>query len=322
MILFSPPSRVELRTYESRSASPSTAMSYCRREQERNIPTLNLKKRNQIIRKVKFFIGHWLLPPGILHVVIKNLRRFKVTQKEIVKYKEVDLYTLLKYGSSNEITAFPLKNMRYQGGRSFSINQHHFVRFFKDGELSLKNFYKKHRPKNILEEHFIYDKADIFINPPPALPRRILPWNVQESEFFGEEGLSASHGNQAYGPASNKKISLEANRLISLLKSIKKHGYVPELFDGHPRGYLLINDIQSPEVKHFLVTCGLHRVATLSYLGFSEIYITFEGNTPREIKISDIENWPGVQSGTFSKELAYTIFFAYFRNQTSSLLTW
>lgn len=136
----------------------------------------------------------------------------------------------------------------------------------------------------------------------------MLPWWSHKLEYLGEGGLSASHGHQAYGPASSGKVSLEAKRLTNVFESICRYGYLPEKFDGYPRGYLLEDDTNSSPTQRFLITGGQHRVAALSYLGFSEIFVTFEVAVPRQVKISQINEWPGVTSGIFSKELAFIIF--------------
>ena len=105
-----------------------------------------------------------------------------------------------------------------------------------------------------------------------------------------------------------------------MLESINKYGYLPQKFDGYPRGYLLVDDINSLPTQRFLITNGTHRVAALSYLGFSEIFVTFEDFEPRQIRISEIDEWPGVALGIFSKDLAYKIFYSYFRNENYILL--
>lgn len=279
-----------------------------------------MSRKNEIVKQIKPFIARWLLPPGLSDVFVERLRKiriFRPNKKSEKSCRELDFCTLLKYGTRDEVAAFPVDYLRYQGGRSFSINQHHFVRFFKDGELALSRFYNLHQPKNVAEEHFIYNKAGTTMYLPAI---GFLPWRLSEQKFFGEKSLNDSHGHQAYGPVSAKKVSLEAKRLRTILESISKHGYVPESFDGYPRGSLLINDINSPATQRFLISGGQHRVATLSYLGYLEVLITFEVAVPREIRISEIETWPGVTSGIFSKELASIIFNSYFRDETTKLL--
>jgi hypothetical protein len=147
-----------------------------------------------------------------------------------------------------------------------------------------------------------------------------LPWRLSQEKYLGEGSLTEFHGHQAYGPVSPKKVSLEAKRLRKILESINRNGYVPELFNGYPRGSLLINDINSTVTQRLLIAGGQHRVATLKYLGYSEIFITFDFGSPRAIRLSEIEIWPGVASGIFSKELAFNIFNSYFRDENTSLL--
>jgi hypothetical protein len=269
--------------------------------------------------RFKLFVSRWLLPSGLTAILGKMLLKthgFRLSNKSRPRCIELDFDHLLKFGNRDNISRIPIKNLRYQGGRSFLINQHVFMKFFRDGELALSRFYEMHQPKNALEEHFIYNKAHIQSPPPLGL----LPWFSHKEEYSGEGGLSGSHGHQAYGPVSSEKLSLEAERLTNVLRSIINYGYLPEKFDGYPRGYLLVDDNNSPATQRFLITGGQHRVAALCHLGFSEIFVTFEGWVPRQVKISQINEWPGVTSGIFSNELAYEIFHSYFRDENINLL--
>lgn len=266
------------------------------------------------MKRSKHFLTRWLLPPSLTKLLVKILRknpRFRLKIRN--KSTELDLYTLIKYGTQDNVSTYPMKDLRYIGGRSFSIKQNHLVRFFKDGESALSRFYELHQPKNVLEQHFIHD----YTNSPPI---GYLPWCAQQRIFLGEAGLLSSHGHQAYGPVSSKKCTLEAKRLKNVLKSVNENGYVPESFGDHPRGFLLVDDISSPATHRFLITGGQHRVATLSWLNFTEILVTIESSVPREIKISEIDIWPGVASGIFSQESAYKIFYSYFRDENTNLL--
>ena len=277
-----------------------------------------MRRKSEIVRQIRAFIARWLLPPGVTEVLLQKIRVFRPNVKSKKSCRELDFHTFLKYGTRDEVASFPVKDLRYQGGRSFSINQHHFVRFFKDGELTLSRFYDLHQPKNVAEEHFIYNMAGTTTTYLP--PIGFLPWILSEQKFLGEKSLTESHGHQAYGPVSRKKVLLEAKRLRTILESINKHGYVPELFGGYPVGTLLVNDIKTPATQRFLLAGGQHRVAALSYLGYTELLVTFEAQSPRVIRISEIEIWPGVTSGIFSKELAVTIFNSYFRDDNIELL--
>ena len=273
-----------------------------------------------IVEQIKRVLLYWILSPGLKSVILKVLKNFhKSSLKEHTtnKFRELDFNIWLKYGTHQDIHAYPLQSIRYQGGISFFRSQNHFVRYYEAGKSSLTQFYEMHQPNNILEAHFLYNDFDIK-SPPP--PRGLLPWQIRATTFKGENGLTAIHGHQAFGPVSNKKISMEAKRLDNLLKSINRFGYVPELFDGYPRGYLLIDDINSSSRQHFVISGGQHRVAVLSYLGFTEILLQFEPTYPREIKASDIENWPSVKTGAYSKILAYKIFYSYFRDENLNLL--
>ena len=105
-----------------------------------------------------------------------------------------------------------------------------------------------------------------------------------------------------------------------MLESINRFGYLPEKFDGYPKGYLLEDDTNSPPTQRFLITAGQHRVAALSHLGYLDILVSLTARVPRQIRISEIDEWPSVKSGIFSNELASKIFYSYFRNENEILL--
>ena len=100
----------------------------------------------------------------------------------------------------------------------------------------------------------------------------------------------------------------------------QKYGYLPQKFDGYPSGYFLVDDTNSSLTQRFLITSGYHRVAVLSHLGYLDFLVRLNARVPRQIRISEIDEWPGVTSGIFSKELASKIFYSYFRNENEILL--
>ena len=131
-----------------------------------------------------------------------------------------------------------------------------------------------------------------------------------------EYGLSITlHGHQAFGPASNAKVSLESRRLTKTLKSIKKVGY--DISHGLPRGYFLI-DTNGSWVFH--VVGGKHRMAALIYLGWKNIPCQLEPSFPRTVYLERIDEWPGVRNKDFSEEDAREIFYSYFRNPNCELI--
>lgn len=218
----------------------------------------------------------------------------------------------LTYTTGDPVFSIPLQKIRYPGGLPFTYSSHHFMQYYKEGVAALSRFYQNHQPDNIFEMHYL-SAPEVFESQPgnkaADTAKFRVPWldNYHERKK-AEMGLKIKDGNQAYGPASDQKIKLEARRLDYILYSIKKTGYKPEVFGGHQRGYFLM-DINGEWV--FLLREGMHRMAALAHLGHESIPVKFMQNYPRIIKQSDCPEWPLVSEGVISEKKALEIFHQY-----------
>lgn len=78
------------------------------------------------------------------------------------------------------------------------------------------------------------------------------------------------------GPTPDDALVHIANRLLKVLRSIRRYGYHPGLIlDGYPRVFKVVNDDGS--VK-YLVRDGNHRIACLSHLDYHFIYVCYEAD--------------------------------------------
>ena len=75
-----------------------------------------------------------------------------------------------------------------------------------------------------------------------------------------EGELNLLDGRQQFGPVTMKKLNFEIERLDNVMLSIKKNGFIPEKFEGYPRGYFILN---TNEDWVFYIVGGSHRVAAL-----------------------------------------------------------
>lgn len=203
---------------------------------------------------------------------------------------------------------FYVKDIVYFGGMGYNTRQHHFIRYYEFGFNELKSYYYNHKPRGLLEQHFLEGDNGTIQNASLNIPD--LPWFEKVNRKFNAEyGLGPEYGVQYYGPAKLEKISLEAKRLDYCLKSISNNGYLPEK-GGYPRGYFLKKDNN----YKFHVVSGQHRIAALAYLGYDSIHLSFMPNYPRVIDISDCDSWPQVRNNQIKKEDAIKIFKSYWRN--------
>ena len=122
-------------------------------------------------------------------------------------------------------------------------------------------------------------------------------------------------------------------KMKGLIKSVRKNGYVPEMFPDRKNGisgYWLV----SGEKRKFYVVSGNHRVAVLFTL-FPEKEFRFnieefrnmkrreKANNglfrlverhPEEFNIKEVDNWPSVRSGFTTKKVATQIFNCYMKD--------
>jgi len=117
------------------------------------------------------------------------------------------------------------------------------------------------------------------------------------------------------GPKSDRHLASESRRLERIYQSIRNRGFFPGI-DGLPTFFLLLRDEGAAEVDfRVVITHGNHRLVALSALGWESVPMT-PGPTilSGEIRLSDIEQWPGVVSGELSTDEARRLFLAFFRN--------
>lgn len=119
-------------------------------------------------------------------------------------------------------------------------------------------------------------------------------------------GLSEkdNYGWQFFGPVSKSLGLQEYLRLITVYTSIKNNGYRPEKH-GNINGYFLISDNDWVWVNFG----GKHRFASLVALKFKNIQVALKSKSCELlIRRTDVDYWPNVKNGLFSKPDALNIF--------------
>lgn len=120
-----------------------------------------------------------------------------------------------------------------------------------------------------------------------------------------EHGGSAdpAQGWKGWGPVSDEVGQLEFRRLAAVHDSIKQHGYQRnDSDDGDMGGVLLWTDGEC----RLLVTKGHHRAAALCALGHE--VAPFRIQPGDLIRRNEVDHWPNVRSGLFSRDQALEIF--------------
>lgn len=217
----------------------------------------------------------------------------------------------LRTARDSETVWIPLEKIRSVTAASFLWEQSHFVRYLTDGYQSLLDFYDKHQPRCPLEFVFSYLSG---VEPAPArfaTDFRLWPWGSATGLLPRPEG----NKNQWCGPAVKSFVDEQANRLDAIRESVAAHGFWQRQKDAIHYN-LLIRDRNGDSSDYSIVLRnGAHRVAVLSYLEWPLIPMQQRASrSPSEIRISDLENWPGVLDESFSPEQAIAFFESFFRN--------
>jgi hypothetical protein len=216
----------------------------------------------------------------------------------------------LNYVTGHPVLLVPLDRIRYPDGRRYTVEEHHFLQYYRAGLPVLRRFYESHRPSNVFELHFLPTPAG------PTPPTLEVPWftEFESTTFRGEGGLGPEHGDQAYGPVSERKLRLEAARLDAVLASIRRHGFEPRV-GGHPKGYIML---RPGGAWVFTIREGFHRVAAMAHLGYDAVEVAFSPRVPRFVEEVDVAAWPMVADGVMSADDALALFAQYFRQGWAS----
>jgi hypothetical protein len=120
-----------------------------------------------------------------------------------------------------------------------------------------------------------------------------------------------------HGPFSAAQGEIEFQRLVSVYNSIRSNGFRRgDEHDGDIRGIALIGEGGSYRV---LLNGGQHRAASLSALGHHTLPVRLTSPSSASIiRRDDVEFWPYVRTGLFSREAALEVFDRIFAGIPSS----
>jgi hypothetical protein len=112
-------------------------------------------------------------------------------------------------------------------------------------------------------------------------------------------------GSLYYGPVSDAFGAATFERLVGIFESIRREGYVPGGSDRpHLRGLLFLRDGD----YRVLITSGKHRIAALSALEVDLVPVEFGATPPIVVDRDDVERWPAVVTGVYTREEALDVF--------------
>jgi hypothetical protein len=181
-------------------------------------------------------------------------------------------------------------------------------------QTSLYRYYKRVRPEKFGDLWALAGKTeDIGVLSSMPLDKYVswFPW-LEPSDSLDNivNGISTQPDipewdSHAFGPMTKEAGLREVNRLYQLLVKIYNEGYCPEVnLDGFIRGYIL----RRGEDSKFAVTAGQHRLAVLAALDYVTCVVKFQPGIDRVVDVLDVDNWPLVRNGLYSKQQALNIF--------------
>lgn len=244
-----------------------------------------------------------------------------LAHREIFKNKSLQLpdhptpFSEIMFPRGPKVIWVPIQKIVSSKGQAFSSEQHHFVRYLKSGLDEFETFYRIHQPKTALQAHFIYET---FPDQPPTKGLDV-PWHHADLT----KTVTPVRFPEQFGPVSALELSVEALRLDNLQRSFLRSGFLKEL-ESSLRGKTITSRLLLHTNGDFrvMILQGNHRTAVLAHLGWEQIPTQLVGsvwNLP-PVRLGDLEQWPGVVDGRFTRETARAIFEAFFRPRHETLL--
>lgn len=177
----------------------------------------------------------------------------------------------------------------------------------------LRAYYEAVQPGNAAQWLDISPDSALATEPPWAA---VLPWRARtvasyrqvheeaalvENRSVGWD-VGISEGWLPCGPVSERKIRIEAERILRVLRLIKENGYIrSDEPDGDIRVTALVDEAHA---WRWLVSAGSHRAAAVAALGYESIPVRVN----LVISRGDAPFWKHVVEGLFSLDEALAVF--------------
>jgi hypothetical protein len=216
---------------------------------------------------------------------------------------------------------------RGRGLRVFRLdsNVHPFVNALRSGpgenrpariHATLRAYYEMTRPCSAADWLDLPVGSSLLSEEPPwavTMPweaRTPQQWRVENEKYALRENrqhqargraLTIDDGWHFWGPVSDEKLAIEVRRLNSLAISLLEKGLLRhDGQDGDVCGVVLTRDSD----WRWQVLGGEHRAAAFSALGYEIMPI----RVLQVVSRADVDHWPGVLRGYFSRESALATF--------------
>ncbi|MFU8815174.1 MAG: hypothetical protein ACNA7W_07500 [Pseudomonadales bacterium] len=198
---------------------------------------------------------------------------------------------------------------------------HPFVALLKDhvegrsqtyeGSL-LERYYQRWQPIDARATYAGFEQAPASLAGRDPHLVHLVPWTAQgpedilrvvraftsyDNRMAGKARLDLSHGMGLFGPTHPEKGRLEFERLISIYRILKARGY------DRSFGDICVVPVKRRNDLRFIVYGGgFHRACALAALGHEHLPARFLH--PFVVDVADVDFWPQVRNGTWSREEA------------------
>lgn len=188
--------------------------------------------------------------------------------------------------------------------------------------VRLKKYFDENQPRTVAERLGltaapISAAQSSYLNSPPLYA--IFPWEAQlpderyraalkgiKMEFEDNSSFTyePSDGWKGWGPASQRLITVEHQRLANIYHLIAENG-----FQGrHGKLEATIYRRGQEFMAGLGRSDGWHRIAALAALGFPSIPFALDSQSVMIVDKADAKSWPHVQSGLFTLTQAKELF--------------
>lgn len=131
------------------------------------------------------------------------------------------------------------------------------------------------------------------------LRERFAVWYWKDYAQYGVSLDPELHGDKFFGPVHPDLGAAEYMRLTGVFKSIQANGYDRRLGD------VRVEALKRESEFRFLISGGgLHRTAAMAALGHDAVPATFRRHRAALIDVADVDYWPNVRRGVWSREEA------------------